>query len=304
MPARSLDREIDRLYELAPEDFTTARDRLAKDLKASGDTEGTARVKALRRPTLAAWAVNQLVRRESGGVDALLEAGDQLRRMQRRALSGVSGGGLREATDQRRKAVRTLLNAAEDILKEAGRASAGTLEAVQATLEAASTDEGAGRMFEEGRLAKEFPPPAGFGTVDGLALVPPPAEPRTSSTRAAVAPAKAGRGHGRGSQRDRDAARIAELRAERDQAQRQARDLEREATKARREAQRAGQAAVKAEEEAERAQRASDEAAQTARKLAATARQAGTEAARAQRESDRAKRSVEQVKEKLTEAQG
>jgi hypothetical protein len=277
---------------------------LAKDLKGSGDTEGAAAVKALRRPTLAAWVVNQLVRRESGGVDALLEAGDHLRRTQRRALSGVSGGGLREATEQRRKAVRALLNAAEDILKEAGRVSAGTLEAIQATLEAASTDEGAGRMLEEGRLAKEFPPPAGFGTVDGLALVPAPAEPKASSTRPAAVPSKGARGRVQGSPRDRDVARIADLRAERDEAQRQARDLEREAQKARKEAQRAGQAAVKAEEEAERAQQASDEAARAARKLAAAARQAGTEAARAQRESDRAKRAVEQVKEKLAAAQG
>jgi hypothetical protein len=301
MPARSRDREIDRLFELAPEDFTAARDRLAKDLKAGGDAEGEATVKALRRPTLAAWTVNQVVRREAARADALLKAGDDLRKAQRRALSGVSGGGLREGADQRRKAVRALLRVAEEILDEGGRASAGTMEAIQSTLEAASIDEEAGRLLREGRLTKEFPPPAGFGEVEGLALVP----SQTGVPTPASKPLAAGsskRGRGRGSDKERDAARMAELRAERDEAQRQARDLERDAEKARKEARLAGQAAVKAEEEAQRAGRAVEEATRAARKLAAAARQAGAEASRAEREADRAKRLLEQVKERLAGA--
>lgn len=299
MPARSPEREIDRLFELAPEDFTAARDRLAKDLKAGGDSEGAGTVKALRRPTLAAWTVNQVVRRDSAGADALLEAGDDLRKAQRRALSGVSGGGLREATDQRRKAVRALLKVAEEILNEGGRASAGTMEAIQATLEAASIDEKAARLLRQARLTKEFPPPSGFGEVEGLALVPTPKGPArpTSPKRSAAGSSKEGKG--RGADKERDASRMAELRAERDDAQRQARDLERDAGNARKEARRASQAAVKAEEEAGRSQRAAEEATQTARKLAATARQAGAEASRAEREADRANRFLEQVKERL-----
>jgi hypothetical protein len=302
MPSGSRDREIDRLFELAPEDFTAARDRLAKDLKAEGDAKGAGAVKALRRPTLAAWTVNQAVRRDSAGADELLKAGDGLRKAQRRALSGVSGGGLREATDQRRKAVRNMLKAAEEILNEGGRASAGTMEAIQATLEAASIDEEAGRLLRGARLTKEFPPPSGFGDVGGLALVPAAQEPalQSSSKRSTVGSSKGGRG--RGADKERDAARLAELRTERDEAQRQARDLEREAEKARKEARRAGQAAVKAEEEAGRAQRAAEEAIQAARKLAAAARQAGAEASRSEREADRAKRFLEQVRERLAGA--
>jgi hypothetical protein len=294
--AGSPEREIDGLYGLPPEEFTPARDRLAKDLKAAGNQEGSATVKELRRPTVAAWAVNQLVRREAKAADALLEAGDELRKAQRRILSGVSGSaGLREAADRRRKAVRALVKAAEAILGEAGRSSAATIEAVQATLEAASTDEQAGRLFKEGRLPKEFPPPAGFGSVEALALVPSlrpkavPKAPRATEAR--------GR---RGDRTGGDVAKVAELRAERDEARKAARGLDQAAANARKEATRTSRAAVKAEEEAERARRSAEEARRRARDLATAAREAGSEASRAEREADRAKRALEQAEERLS----
>jgi len=295
MPGRSVDREVDKLYGLSPEEFTAARDRLAKELKAAGDQSGATAVKALRRPTVAAWAVNQVVRRDPKGADALLEVGDELRKAQRRALSGVSGGGgLREATDRRRKAVRNLLKGAEAILHEAGRSSAGAVEAVQATLDAASTDETAGRLVREGRLAKELPPPSGFGDVEGLALVPTPQPepaPRPAErTKAKRKQAKAG---------GQDAARLTELRAERDDARTEARARQGEAERARKEAHRTSQAAVKAQEEAERARDAAERSRQRARGLAAEAREAGVEADRTKREADRAERALHQVEERL-----
>jgi hypothetical protein len=290
--ARSTEREIDQLYALPPEEFTQARDRLAKDLKAAGDQAGAARVRALRRPTVGAWAVNRVVRQETKAADALLKAGDELRKAQRRILSGVSGGGpLREAADSRRKAVRALLKAAEAILDEAGRSTAATLEAVQATLDTASTDEQAAKLFREGRLGKEFPPPAGFGSVEGLALVPSP-EPK--------APPKVGSAGKEKSRTGRNAARVKELRAERDEARRAARSLEQAAASARKEATRAAQAAVKAEEDAERARRSAEEARRRARDLAAAAREAGSEVSRAEREADRARRALEQAEQRLS----
>jgi hypothetical protein len=292
--AGSVEREIDALYELAPEDFTAARDRLAKDLKIRGDPEGAVRVKGLRRPTLAAWAVNQVVRADPDGADALLKAGDELRKAQRRALSGVSGGGLRQAAEHRRKVLRGLLKVGEEILREAGRASAGTLEAIQATFEAASTDEDAGRLVKEGRLAKELPPPAGFGTVEGLALVPPPAETARAQDRAETARSKRAP-----DERKRQAARLADLRTERDAARKQAQSSEREAKTARKDAQSASSSAVKAQEEAERARQAAEEARLRARDLATRAREAAAEAARAEREAERARLALEQAEKEL-----
>ena len=58
------------LYAEPLASFTPARDALAKDLKAAGDTEAAARAKSLRKPALAAWVVNLLVRRDAEQVDA------------------------------------------------------------------------------------------------------------------------------------------------------------------------------------------------------------------------------------------
>jgi hypothetical protein len=55
MPARGLDARIDQLYQLPLEEFTSARNALAKDAGADA-----ARVRALTKPPIAAWAVNQL----------------------------------------------------------------------------------------------------------------------------------------------------------------------------------------------------------------------------------------------------
>ena len=62
--ADELEPRIDALYALPLERFTPERDALAKDLAADGDRAGAARVKALRKPVVAAWAVNALARED------------------------------------------------------------------------------------------------------------------------------------------------------------------------------------------------------------------------------------------------
>ena len=86
----------DELYALALPDFTPARDARAKDLKG---TELAAPVKALKKPSLAAWVVNLLVRRESEQVQRILEVGASLREAQ----ESMSGDDLRALTRQRRQ---------------------------------------------------------------------------------------------------------------------------------------------------------------------------------------------------------
>jgi hypothetical protein len=57
----NLERAIDELYVAPPEGFTESRNSLAKRLKDGGDTQGAARVRELRKPVRAAWAINQRV---------------------------------------------------------------------------------------------------------------------------------------------------------------------------------------------------------------------------------------------------
>lgn len=155
-----LDRpEVDALYDLDPSEFVAARDRVAKELKAAGETEDSAAVKALKRPTKVAWAVNQVVRGRPDQVDELLAAGADLRERQADALSGGDAGALREATARRRDAVRALVGAVVEVGGDGAR------EESAATFEAASVDEALGAVLRSGRLstALDRPTDMGFG---------------------------------------------------------------------------------------------------------------------------------------------
>ena len=86
----------DELYALPLGDFTPARDARAKELKGT-DLAGP--VKALKKPSLAAWVVNLLVRRDADQVDQVLSLGAALRE----AAAGMDGDELRNLTKQRRQ---------------------------------------------------------------------------------------------------------------------------------------------------------------------------------------------------------
>src|SRR3984893_18291883 len=121
-PAGEETAELDRLFEPSPERFVAERDATAKRLRSGGDVEAAARVTKLRRPTVAAWALDQLARRRADGGRDLRALGDYLRRAQRRALSGVGADELRELGARRRRLVEGLTHGAEEGLGDAGRA--------------------------------------------------------------------------------------------------------------------------------------------------------------------------------------
>src|SRR5262249_38111386 len=50
------------LFALDPNDFVTARDQRARELRKEGEKDEAAAVKALRRPTVPVWALNQVAR--------------------------------------------------------------------------------------------------------------------------------------------------------------------------------------------------------------------------------------------------
>src|SRR5262245_39606435 len=159
---------VDELYLLPPQDFTTARDRLAGTLAAAKQRDRAREVKALRRPTVAAWVVNQLAHRHGAALRRLIEAGEALRRTQRRVVRGGDADDLRAAAKRRQEAQRNLRSLAEPILHQAG--SAAHLDDVLATLEAASVDPAAANAVLAGRLSREIPRPSGFGEVVPLTL--------------------------------------------------------------------------------------------------------------------------------------
>ncbi len=80
--------EENDLYGLPLADFTKARDELARRLRREGRRDDAEAVKALRKPTVAAWALNQLARRRPGDVERLLATGERLREAQEALLAG------------------------------------------------------------------------------------------------------------------------------------------------------------------------------------------------------------------------
>src|SRR5205085_3763976 len=128
---------IDRLYGLPLEEFTRARNEAAAELRQAGSRADAERVKALRKPTAAAAAVNRLVREHRAEVEAFLDAAAGLRDAQ---FGGQ--GDLASATRRERDALGRLIRIAGD--------------AVRQTLQAAAVDDEAARALLEGRLEREF----------------------------------------------------------------------------------------------------------------------------------------------------
>ena len=108
----SVDRDIDRLYQLPLEEFTEARKAYAARVKAAGDGEGAARVKGLEKPSVSAWAVNQLYWSAGREFDELVAAGMRLRQAQERSLKGGPSSNVRDASESKDRAVAAALRAA------------------------------------------------------------------------------------------------------------------------------------------------------------------------------------------------
>ena len=151
----TLEREIDRLYALPLDEFTALRNELAKRLKKEGEEDAAEEVTALVKPSVPAWTINQLARRQKKEVQALLATGTRLRKAQERALAGGGADALKAAQAEERESVRDLTQRAATILEEAGRpATRAVLERVRATLGAAVlTDPGA--RGAQGRTADD-----------------------------------------------------------------------------------------------------------------------------------------------------
>jgi hypothetical protein len=264
----------DELFGLPPEEFVAARDELARRLRREGDAEAAKRVKALRRPPLSAWAVNQLARGQGPGLDALLAAGERLRAAHQAALAGEGAAELRAAAKAEREAVAGLVKAAMTLLGEAGHATSdATRDRVAATLHAAAASPEAAGLVGQGRLTADLDP-SGFGTApdaafDEAAVVTAPRRPRRKvatedGDRAAAAAEDVA------ARRARRAAAV----AERDAARKRARLAADQAVLATRQAERLGRLADQAEREAGRARAtaaAAIEAASAARERASRA---------------------------------
>jgi hypothetical protein len=170
-----VDAEIDRLYGVPLDEFVKERNDLAKRLTKDGDRDSAATVKALRKPTVGAWALNQALRRRRAEADALLDTGERLRAAHERLLTGGDATELRDAMKEERALTSAIADCAEAIASEGGKSGPALRERVRATLHAASVDAEAREELAERRFLREREAVGlgTFGTTDaGVAEAP------------------------------------------------------------------------------------------------------------------------------------
>ncbi len=275
MAPRPVDAQIDGLYQLPLDEFTAARNALAK---ASG--AAAAEIRALQKPPIAAWAINQVYWRGRPAFHALTAAASALGAAHTAVVTGKKAD-LRAAGKAHEDALEAVVKLAIAILRDAGQpATDATRQAIATTLRAlpASTDP-------PGRLTQVLQP-TGFELLAGL-----PAAVSLGQARPAAPPATEKKtAPGSGSPR-KDAARekavakakeavATAVRAERT-AEQNARREEFEAARTTRDAERAASDLDKARKALEAAQ----EAVETAERDAETATRKKEAAARRVRET-------------------
>jgi hypothetical protein len=257
MTVHSLDDEIRALYAGPLDAFVGARQALAKRLKEAGDTR-EAEVRGLRKPSVSAWAVNDLFARQPHEVAALLGAGERARTVQRPAPAGGDGKPLREWIAAVRAALPRLVALGSQALAATGRAPGEAIvERLRNNLEALALDSAQSAIAARRWLDEDLPRP-GFEVMAALQLA--------ASTPAAHRPEDA-RATGKDPERRE---RIEQLRSELTFAERAS-------------AERAKAAAVAAEtlERAEREAADASQRAADARARAAEARRAASDAEQA-----------------------
>jgi hypothetical protein len=154
----ALDATIDDLYRLPLSDFTGTRNALAKSLTGSD----ALRVRALVKPTVVPWAVNQVYWRARSTYDRLMQSGEALRVAQIAALEGRAAD-VRAASDAHRRAVGEAVSAAERLAAPAG--AKANADALARTFEALSLATHA--PASPGRLTGLLQP-AGFEALAGI----------------------------------------------------------------------------------------------------------------------------------------
>jgi hypothetical protein len=177
----SVESQIDELYKSSLSDFVKARDALARSLKGQDD-DAAKQVKALGKPTVVPWAVNQLYWQARPVYHGLVKAGEKLRAAQIAALKG-RGRDLKEAAAAHRKAVSDAVATATRLAEAQGQRPAA--DALGRMLEALSLTETPAER--PGRFT-ELLQPAGFEALAGIPIKSKGAAAAAPPSRAAVAP--------------------------------------------------------------------------------------------------------------------
>lgn len=306
-----LEDDVDDLFRLPLAAFTGARNTVAARLKKSGRGDDAVLVKALVKPSISAWAVNQLYWNHREGFEQLIASGERFHKAQR-SRSARKVADMREALDARRESLTHLSDLATSLLRDAGHNPApDTIRRITTTLESMSAYASRSDAPRPGRLTDDVDPPGfelfgssipGAGMTessDKLPRVVPSQKPSsaTTNTRGEVAPDDGGHQFEEARKTKVAAARVSLQDAKRSltQARGKAQSLEAAQKKAQAEAKQAEKRRRDAEERLEKATAASEDAARRARSVAVEVE----EAARALQDAERTVEKTSRELEKL-----
>jgi hypothetical protein len=157
-----LDTAVDALYARPLDEFIAARDAAVRQATDSGDRLGAARVKRLRKPSVAAWVINQVAREHPDEIGALAALGDELRA----ATQDRDRARIRALDHLRRERTDALVRAVREAGEMGGRSvSSAVLDRMTESLTAAVMDPDAAAVVRAGRLSRALQH-VGFGIVD------------------------------------------------------------------------------------------------------------------------------------------
>ena len=255
------------LYVGPPADFVAARNARAAE---TADPALAARIRALKKPSVAAWVVNVFAHERAAQLGEALQLAQELREAQ----ADLDARALSQLGRDRRALTNRLATAAIELAEARGeRITTSTREAVRQTITAAFFDPTAAAAVASRRLVRELEPSGDFAEIaDSLVGGDAPVLPETTARPVDEVKARRDRRDAERAVRDadraheravRDAAaadrtlRVASLRVE--ELERRERDLEAELTTVRNDAKRARAEVQNADEEQrELAQRIGD----------------------------------------------
>jgi len=185
-----LENDLDALFRLPVAEFTAARNTLAAQLKKGGRRDESEHVKALAKPSITAWAVNQLYWQHGEAFDRLIATGQRFRQAQTSSSAGKVAD-MRKALDARREELLHLSDLAAALLRDAGSSpTPETIHRISTTLEALSAYASFSDDVRPGRLTRNVDPP-GFDSlaslIPGAGMMKTTKEP-TSSPKSGHAP--------------------------------------------------------------------------------------------------------------------
>ncbi|HEV7745771.1 MAG TPA: hypothetical protein VGO56_12305 [Pyrinomonadaceae bacterium] len=151
--------DVDAVFKLPLAEFIDARNKLAARLKQGGSANDAGLVKALAKPSISAWAANQLYWKHREAFDRLVAAGQRFRQVQMSGLAGKAAE-MRASLDARRAALSQLSDLATSLLQDSGHnPTSDILRRITANLEAISAHASLSHGSTSGRLTHDVDPP-------------------------------------------------------------------------------------------------------------------------------------------------